>query len=188
MTGSGATRDFRYDKFSRPMSSKLTVAGESTAWESFSAYDAMSRVREIVYPVTGLTLAYAYNAWGYLSTITEPAAANRIHWQANSRYADGQINSQAVGGYTTTKSYDALGRPAAIATTGIQNATYGFDALGNLTSRADTISGLNETVVYDSLNRLKEVKQGATTSPTPTAWPRPAATATAISVAACSPA
>ncbi len=53
VTGSGATRDFRYDKFSRPMSSKLTVAGESTAWESFSAYDAMSRVREIVYPVTG---------------------------------------------------------------------------------------------------------------------------------------
>jgi len=69
------------------MSSKLTVAGESTAWESFSAYDAMSRVREIVYPVTGLTLAYAYNVSGY-----------------------------------------ALGRPAAIATAEIQNASYGFDA------------------------------------------------------------
>src|SRR5258706_512716 len=48
VTGSGATRDFRYDKFSRPMSSKLTVAGESTPWESFSAYDAMSRVNETV--------------------------------------------------------------------------------------------------------------------------------------------
>src|SRR5258706_11139497 len=55
-TGTGATRDFRYDKFSRPMSSKLTVTGKSTGWESFSAYDAMSRERESDYPATGLTL------------------------------------------------------------------------------------------------------------------------------------
>src|SRR5258706_15314342 len=123
------------------MSSKLTVAGESTAWESFSAYDAMSRVREIVYPVTGLTLAYAYNASWYLSTITEPAAGNRVHWQSNSRYADGQINSQRVGGYTTTKSYDALGRPARTPTPGIQSAGFGIVTLGNLTFRAERISG-----------------------------------------------
>ena len=111
LAGAEATRTYRYDALGRLSSSKLAIAGESTEWESFTAYDAMSRVRSLVYPVTGLKLDYAYKPSGFLDAITEPVAG-KTHWQALARFADGQVGSFKAGSYTTSRTYDALGRPA----------------------------------------------------------------------------
>ncbi len=68
--------------------------------------------------------------------------------------------------YTTTRNYSptdgtltALNTTAAGST--IQNLSFGYDGLGNLTSRSG--SGGTEPLTYDNLNRLKTSKQGTMT-------------------------
>ena len=112
------------------------------------SYDGLSRVKRIVYPVTGLTLQNNYNSAGYLQTITEPANGSKVHWQALGRFDDGQIsqmqygiNASTGGVFTSTRSYDSQGRISGISTlptagagggsTAIQNASFTFDAIGS---------------------------------------------------------
>ena len=135
--------------------SSQTVDGES--FSTYTAYDSLSRVKRVVYPVTGLTIEHSYNSNGYLATITEPVTG-RTHWQANSRELDGQIYQMTVGGFLTTKTYDALGRVNVITTSGgVQSGMYSFDAIGNLLSRNDPAAGVAESFQYDALNRLTHV-------------------------------
>jgi RHS repeat-associated protein len=98
----------------------------------------------------------SYNATGYLSQVTE-AATGSVHWQATGRYDDGQAYQSQVGGLLVTRGYDTLARVNSIATPGVQNSTFAFDYLGNLTTRGDTRGdGLSysETFTYDALNRI----------------------------------
>ncbi|XVO23231.1 MAG: RHS repeat-associated core domain-containing protein [Betaproteobacteria bacterium] len=104
-----------------------------------------------------------------------------MHWQALSRFDDGQIsqmqygiNASTGGVFTSTRSYDSQGRISGISTiptagagggsTAIQNASFTFDAIGNLTSRSDSAAGVSlapENFTYDLLNRLTSVSGGA---------------------------
>jgi RHS repeat-associated protein len=157
-----ATQDYRYDSLGRPSSVKLTVA-DGRVFERFTAYDGMSRVRQVVFPYTNLTLDYTYTGQGFLDKITEPGAT--AYFNVSSRHADGQVASYTVRGQTINKTYDAAGRPNNISTSTLQNSTFGFDALGNLTSRSDSITGLSETLQYDKLNRLTSAaRSGGTDS------------------------
>jgi hypothetical protein len=73
---------------------------------------------------------------------------------------------------THTKKYDLLGRIKAISAgllagtvlgTEVQNGVYGFDGLGNLRNRSDSIAGLaQETFDYDLLNRVTSATRGTT--------------------------
>jgi YD repeat-containing protein len=42
----------------------------------------------------------------------------------------------------------------------VQDFGFGYDLIGNLTSRTDTNTGLSETFTYDSLNRLRSATVG----------------------------
>ncbi|XVO23238.1 MAG: RHS repeat-associated core domain-containing protein [Betaproteobacteria bacterium] len=156
-----------------------TLTGRS--YTQAVSYDGISRVKRVVYPVTGLTLQNNYNTAGYLQTITEPANGSKVHWQALGRFDDGQIsqmqygiNASTGGVFTSTRSYDSQGRISGISTiptagagggsTAIQNASFTFDAIGNLTSRSDSAPGVSlaqENFTYDLLNRLTSVSGGA---------------------------
>jgi len=48
----------------------------------------------------------------------------------------------------------------------VQNQSYGWDTIGNLTSRADTFQGYTETFTYDALNRLLTSQIGTSTAKT----------------------
>ena len=128
------------------------VDGQS--FESFTTFDANGRVDKVMYP-SGYTLQNRYTAWsGALDRVSDPASG-AVHWLASARYPDGQIQTMSVGNQTSSKSYDGLGRVATIATGSLQNATYGFDALGNLTSRSDPSAGQSaQGFAYDRVNRL----------------------------------
>ena len=94
-----------------------------------------------------------------LQSVTDNAGGT-THWQATGRYADGQISSMTVGGLTTTKAYDGLGRLDALITGpngngAVQNLNVDFDIFGNLKGRGDASNGVaSETFKYDVLNRL----------------------------------
>lgn len=150
--------DVRYDALGRSSSSTTVIDGKS--FSSATAYDALGRAYEQGAP-GGLVFTTSYQTTGgqYATTVKQKDT-QVTHWQAGTRNADGSIATMTVGGLTTSKTYDGQGRINGIATgTGgvVQNGTFGFDALGNLTSRGDTSNGIASAgFTYDALNRLTD--------------------------------
>jgi YD repeat-containing protein len=148
VTSNDGNTSHTYDALARLSTSTQSVALTGRSYTQAVSYDGLSRVKRIVYPVTGLTLQNNYNSAGYLQTITEPANGSKVHWQALGRFDDGQIsqmqygiNASTGGVFTSTRSYDSQGRISGISTiptagagggsTAIQNASFTFDAIGS---------------------------------------------------------
>ena len=161
----GASKAISYDDQGRAYRTTTTVVDTgnvSHVFDNFTLYDPKNRPSYFAYPqVAGNVPPYAvresYNAAGYLNQVTE-AVGGTVLWQGTSRYDDGQAYQSSVGGVTVTRGYDALSRVASIVTNpSLQNAAFGFDFLGNLTSRSDTRGdsvSYSETFGYDALNRV----------------------------------
>jgi YD repeat-containing protein len=82
-----------------------------------------------------------------------------LYWQANSTDASGRTTSEQHGnGVTTTSNYDSLDgllrTRLAGSSNGVQNQSYNWDPVGNLTRRQDVATNLTELFTYDTLNRL----------------------------------
>ena len=160
----GASKSLIYDDYGRAYRTTTTTvdtASVSRSFDSYALYDAKNRPNFTAYPQVATTVPLygvrqAYNSSGYINLITE-AATGTIHWQGNSRYDDGQAYQSTVGGLQVTRQYDTLARVASIVTPAVQNSSYFFDYLGNLTSRVDTRGdGVTyaESFGYDLLNRV----------------------------------
>lgn len=111
------------------------------------AYDAMGRliqeaVTDLRTPAASRTVDYAYDKVGNRKTKTETVGATltstTYQYDANDRLT---TDAKTSGGITTT-------------------TTYAYDANGN--TRAKTVNGVGTFYIYDSENKLVEVKQGAT--------------------------
>lgn len=126
----------------------------------------------MTYP-SGLVLKYVYTATrGYLSQIKDNTSGT-IYWQANTRDAEMHALTQTAGnGIVTTQVFDAnTGRVQQIrawVSDSVANFSYGFDTIGNLTSRADTYQGYTEKFCYDVLSRLTNYAIAATCTGTGT--------------------
>lgn len=134
------------------------------------AYDSSGRLASSTYP-TGFATANVYNSYGYLSQV-QKSDASVTYWQATALGALGRVTSENLGnGLTTTRNYDVLDRPLSI-TAGsgggnVEQLTYQYDLLGNVTQRVDVVqSNLTESFSYDSLNRLTQVSGSGLTTRT----------------------
>jgi RHS repeat-associated protein len=155
-TSTGYNKAQTYDNLGRQVSSATTV-DVPTPYSAAVTYDANGRVQTQTYP-TGLVVKYVFTTLGYLKEVRDNAS-NALYWQANSLDAEGHLLQQTYGNsIQTTQSYNpANGRISAIQSgTGnnVQNLSYQYDALGNITARGDANQSLSESFVYDSLNRL----------------------------------
>lgn len=110
---------------------------------------------------------YAYDGNSYLTSLTD--SLGRSWWDSPSYDHLDRVTSVRKGsGPITTRSYRAedgvlTGITTGVGPTQIQNLTYNFDGLGNLTKRTGT--GGPEELTYDNLNRLKtSSKQLGTTA------------------------
>lgn len=153
-TSTGYTRSHSYDSLGRPVSTSTTL---DVTYTSGVTYDTQGRVATQSFP-SGLTVKVGYTALGYLKDLRNNTT-NALYWQADSQDAEGHLLGQTFGnGVQTAQSYNAAnGRLTGIlsgAGNGVQNFTYQYDSLGNITSRTDGNQSLAETFVYDSLNRL----------------------------------
>lgn len=74
----------------------------------------------------------------------------------------GQITQETYGnGVVSNIAHaDPLGRITGITSGSLQNLSYAWDALGNLTSRSDNLStgNVSESFGYDLLNRLTQAQ------------------------------
>lgn len=158
----GYSASYTYDALLRGKDVTETIAG--TPYVMSTAYDAGSRPLSVTYP-SGISVQNVYNAQGYLTQVINPATL-APYWMAQADDARGNITQALFGnGVTNIKAYDPkrgwLTSIASQTSSGslIQNLTYSFNKLGNLTRRADGEFGANpltETISYDDLNRLTE--------------------------------
>lgn len=121
-----------------------------------------------------LTVQYTYDATsGDLIQISNERDPSQVYWQLNGSNAFGEMTQVTLGkNMITQRAFDAAtGRLSTISSVAstpggdvtVQQLSYAYDALGNLTSRSDTSRNLSESFSYDSLNRLT----GSTITPQP---------------------
>lgn len=150
----GYTRSHSYDNLGRANSTTTVM---DTAYTAGVTFDANGRVATQTYP-TGFAVKYVYNPLGYLKEVRS-SANNALFWNAGEQNAKGQLLQQTYGnGVMTQHVFDASsGRLMNIyagAGNSVQHLSYAYDSIGNMLSRSDDTQGLNESFLYDSLNRL----------------------------------
>ncbi len=149
---------FSYDDRGRV--SKIQKVIDGTVYVTQSTYDSMDRLRTLTYP-DGEVVYYTYSsASGLLKTVI-----GSNHYLSNTTYnALGQITLLTSGNnaYTQYEYYSTNFRLYKINTTGpkgvIQNLTYSYDNVGNITKITDTIGTAGQDFAYDDLYRLRYAK------------------------------
>ncbi len=155
---SGTEKSF-YDALGSVWKTIKTIDGASYATET--GYDALGRPASIKYPDME-TVAYTYDSGGNLSGVTGYAA----YWGFNA------LGQPAVvtypNGADTILQYYPLNRRLYSITTnsnaagGIQNLTYSYDNVGNITQIDDLlVASRSQSFQYDDLNRLTQAQSAS---------------------------
>lgn len=169
-TSTGYSRQVTYDVLSRVTSESVTLFG--TSFVTTTGYDSLSRIDTLTYP-GGFQVKNEYNARGHLAAVRDPVTS-AAHWQAVEVDAHGVVTKERFGNNVeTVRSFNpASGNLTQLRTgpssapSSVQNLTLGYDTLGNVTSRTDSVAGVGESFSYDHFNRLLAVTPTAG-SPTP---------------------
>ena len=162
-----------YDSLGRPYQRAVAIPGEGSYTYTWQYSATTGLLNTLTYPVGGsgqsLELQYGY-AYGVLTSITDVSdSPNVTVWQADAENPAEQITQETLGnGLQTNRAYDAVtgwlssvqSGPGGGAT--IQNLSFLYDEVGNVTQRQDGIYGLSENIYYDNDNRLSYSTLGGT--------------------------
>jgi RHS repeat-associated protein len=155
---------YTYDTLARPQDEKTTIDG--TDYVVSRGYDSVTGfLSTVTYPnsttaVAGSRLTVQYNYQnGVLQSVADTNSPGTVYWQAMATDAAGHATDEQYGNALHTHStYDAITRLLASRTTGsssqIQNLSYHWDKVGNLTERQDLGLSLKEDFIYDVRDRL----------------------------------
>ncbi len=160
------SRSQAYDSLGRLSTATLSIGGANHTYAL--SYNSDGRTDTLTYP-SGLVAKYVYTAAnGYLSQIKDNTTA-AVLWTVNSRDAELHALAQTAGNNVlNTQVFDAntgsliqvqagtTGMPTSLGTW-----SFGFDTIGNLTNRSDTMQGWTEQFCYDGLSRLTDSAMGA---------------------------
>lgn len=149
------SQKFDYDEYGRIKSVTETI--DNKTYTTYTSYDIYNRVDVVTYP-SGFKVQNEYNGNSYLVKVKNQQNG-KVYWHAKVMNARGQLEQFTLGNnLTTTVNYNVQkGYITDIVTPGIQNWTYKFNSVGNLTERLDNAKGLVERFNYDGLNRLSVI-------------------------------
>jgi RHS repeat-associated protein len=162
VSDNGYSRTYAYDAFGRPTGEYNSNGNAAGSLALTKAYDSYGRVASLTYPPTQSTtfqINHTYSTSGHLAAVKN-AATNAAYWTAVATTDDeGRITQTTYGNnITNTYGYNALTGRLATITAGtsnsVNNQSFVYDSIGNITQRYDQITGLNEGFGYDDLNRL----------------------------------
>ncbi len=145
-----------YDSLGRSDQTTRTISG--TVYTTGLTYDSAGRQDTRTYP-SGFAVQNSYNARGYLASVSE-VLGGTTYWQANTVNAEGKITQETLGnGVVTDRTYDpARNLVQSITSTSgantVQDLTFVFDQMGNLTERKDLQRDRTEAFAYDNRNQL----------------------------------
>ncbi len=170
----GSSTAWVYDKRGRMTSESKTI--DNTTYTTSYSYDAADRMQTMTYPNPGSeTVTYHYNAQGLLENMTSSVRNDLQYvkstvYDASSRVTQRVMQHKSTTSWTTNYSYypwnqvNGQGRLQALTTSGIQNLTYTYDAVGNIKSIVDgENSGQRQCFNYDAMNRLTQAFTGNST-------------------------
>ncbi len=158
----GYQRMHSYDSLGRPSNTQTTIEGR--AYNSSVTYDWLGRVSTVTYPGQAYTVRSVYNARSFLTELQDATTGNLL-WQVNELDADGKLTHEMLGNGVGISNWfhprtRRLGVRSAGANT-VQQLSFIWDGIGNLTSRTDSVIGETETFTYDDLNRLSSATLGS---------------------------
>lgn len=169
VSGATYTDAYVYDASGRLSQRNITIPGDTTHTYDFT-YTSGGLLDTVTYPQSTayrLKLKYTYSPNnGHLQSVSDANAPATVFWTANAQNARGQITQDTLGnGILRTRAYDAVtGWLSAIQagpsgnTTALQNTSYLYDLVGNVTQRLNNRLGLVENFYYgnstDNLYRL----------------------------------
>jgi RHS repeat-associated protein len=154
-----------YDSFARPYQRSIAIPSMGTYTYTW-LYNATTGLLDTVTYPTGssgkaLELKYAYQN-GILQSITDILdSPNVTMWQANAVNPAAQVTQETLGnGLVTNRAYDSVTRWLSSVQSGpgggasIQNLSFLYDEVGDVTQRQDGIHSLSENFYYDDDYRL----------------------------------
>jgi RHS repeat-associated protein len=168
---------YGYDTVGRLHSQAIQrpVQGTATFYYNYQSYTGF--LDSMQYPVsTGskpLQLQYAY-PYGVLNSIRDYNAQANYFWVADTTNPRGQITQETTADLSTdpqivtNHTYDAVTGWLSANLTGVgggsalQNESYLYDYVGNVTQRQNNNVGLTEGFFYDNVYRLDHSMLGAT--------------------------
>lgn len=157
----------------------ITIPGDATYQYGFTYDPNTGLLSQLLYPAAGsqagLAVNYGYSN-GVLSSVTD-ARTGTVYWQDNSPLSVndlGESSQETLGNNITTETTftpvtgwptKIISGPAA-GSASVQNQSFSYDALGNLTQRQDGNAGLTENFYYYPDNRLQysTLDDGSTTT------------------------
>lgn len=174
-TVSGYLKAVEYDGLGRVSKTvtSLGIAGADGDHFEKVTYDPFGRPFQLfdaarnddVYTDNGVETRY--NVFGYQSALVDAVYVNgqprAVYQEILAMDARGNVTSEKLGNNaTTSRTFDAVTgriktlRADLIFTGNLQNLSYNWDTLGNLTSRVEQsgAKNLSESFLYDGLNRL----------------------------------
>jgi len=149
-----STTEFFYDELGREIKTIKTING--IPYTVQRTYDAMDRLVTLTYPdadtvtyayntssgqlesISGYITSIKYNEYGQMSEITYANGA-----KTNYDYSPQTLRLQNL---STVDSQQST----------VQNLSYQFDNVGNITSILDSVKTATQSFVYDDLNRLTQ--------------------------------
>jgi len=174
-SSSGYAENEIYDSVGRLNQRSIQVPGDATYTYTWQYNGNTGLLDTLTYPAStgtyALNLQYAY-ANGIPQSITDTSdSPNVTLWTANAANPRNQVTQETLGnGLVVNHAFDAvtgwLGSVTAGAGGGstLQNNSYLFDYVGNLTQRQDNNQGLTENVYLDVLNRIEHTTLNGTTN------------------------
>jgi RHS repeat-associated protein len=169
----GYSESFSYDTKGRPSTQTITT---DQVYAIDYAYTNQGLLDTLTYPTstasTRVKVKYGY-ANGILNNVTDwtSGSAGTVYWTANAQNVRGQTTQETLGnGVVTNRGFDAVTgwlnsiQSGVSGGTGLQNQSYLYDLIGNVTQRQENTLGLTEDFYYDNLYRLDYSQRNAATN------------------------
>jgi RHS repeat-associated protein len=162
-----------YDSLGRPYQRTIAIPSKGNYTYTWQYSATTGLLNTLTYPVGGsgqsLELQYGYEN-GILQSITDIRdSPNVTVWQANAVNPAGQTTQETLGnGLVTSRAYDSVTQWLSSVESGpgggasIQNLSFLYDEMGNVTQRQDGIHNLSENIYYDNDYRLSYSTLGGT--------------------------
>ena len=157
---------YGYDAKGRLSQQTVSIPGEGNFTYDYAYHATLGLLESMQFPsVVGTRpkVAYEYR-YGQLLKVTNAASTPTVYWEAKKTNELHAVTEEALGNnLTTRRSMDSVsgwlnsiktGVTGSSNETSVQNLSYLYDQVGNLTQRQNGLLGLSENFYYDNLYRL----------------------------------